>query len=160
MVCLINILSRSLWPHWEGLSIIWTRRPSWSCDLKHSDKFWSPCPMGTDFNSFNKFYYFMHSELLGHFRESDWFDKLAEAVPNGFYGYGSHIGHMISTIWTNIRSPIRRRLRKTGLSPPPHLIFYWPFKGGASVVVHIYLLIALCIVFCFVQASTVTTSLQ
>ena len=66
---------------------------------------------------------------------------------------------------------------KTGLSPP--VIFYWPFQGGASVVVHIYLLsylkfllvawlcghsktvrIALCIVFCFVQASTVTTSLQ
>ena len=67
--------------------------------------------------------------------------------------------------------------RKTGLSPP--VIFDWLFQGGASGVVHIYLLsylqcllvawpcghsktvrIAICIVFCFVQASTVTTSLQ
>ena len=59
---------------------------------------------------------------------------------------------------------------------------YWPFQGGTSVVVHIYLChhiynvcllhdfvatgdpnavcIALCIVFCFVQANSVTTSLQ
>ena len=29
--------------------------------------------------------------------------------------------------------------RKTGLSPPPSN-FYWPFLGGISVVVHIYLL--------------------
>ena len=28
--------------------------------------------------------------------------------------------------------------RETGLSPPPPVIYYWPFQGGASVVVYSY----------------------
>ena len=46
--------------------------------------------------------------------------------------------------------------RKTGLSPP--VIFYWPFQGGNSVVVHIYLL--LCLLFCLLHDFVATLRLS
>ena len=39
-------------------------------------------------------------------------------------------------IWTTSEPRVRLLQRKTGLSPIPAVIYYWPFQGDASVVVY------------------------